>query len=154
MVIFAIGQRPEIPEAFGLDLDERGRISVDPYTQDAGEEGIFAAGDAVMGTTSVIEAIASGRKSAIAIDQYLGGDGNIDEVLAPTETVEAWLGPDNEFAFLDRCDRHCIGVEDRLAGFCSLVQTLDEQEAVGESARCLQCDLRLRISPVKFWGDY
>lgn len=154
MVIFAIGQRPEIPEDFDLERDERGRIDVDPYTLDTSLEGVFAAGDAAMGATSVIEAIASGRQTAMAVDRYLGGDGNIEEVLVPIQTSEAWLGPDEKFARHDRCAKYCIGVEERLAGFCSLTQTLDELEAVEESSRCLQCDLRLKISPVRFWGDY
>jgi NADPH-dependent glutamate synthase beta subunit-like oxidoreductase/ferredoxin len=154
MVIFAIGQRPEIPEDFDLDLDERGRIDVDPYTFGTSEAGVFAAGDAVMGTTSVISAIASGRANAVAVDKYLGGDGNIDEKLVPDQVTETRFGPDEGFAHLDRCAKYCIGVEERLGGFCSMVRTLDEEEAVAESSRCLQCDLRLEISPVKFWGDY
>jgi NADPH-dependent glutamate synthase beta subunit-like oxidoreductase len=154
MVIFAIGQRPEIPEDYDLELDERGRVDVDEYTLETSEEGIFAAGDAALGTTSVIAAIASGRENAMAIDRYLGGDGNIDEQLAPDTPVKTWLGPNENFARLDRCAQYCIGVEDRLAGFCMMVNTLEEEEALEESSRCLQCDLRLKISPVKFWGDY
>jgi formate dehydrogenase beta subunit len=46
-VIFAIGQRPEIPEQFELDVDERGCIDVDPYAFDTSIEGVFAAGEAV-----------------------------------------------------------------------------------------------------------
>lgn len=154
MVIFAIGQRPEIPEDYDLELDERGRVDVDEYTFETSEEGIFAAGDAALGTTSVIAAIASGRDNAMAIDRYLGGDGNIDERLVPDTPVKTWLGPNENFARLDRCAQYCIGVEERLAGFCMMVDTLEEEEAQEESSRCLQCDLRLKISPVKFWGDY
>jgi NADPH-dependent glutamate synthase beta subunit-like oxidoreductase/ferredoxin len=154
MVFFAIGQSPEIPEEFDLECDERGRIEVDPYTMDTDQEGIFAAGDAVLGTTSVIQAIASGRRSAMAVDRYLGGDGDIEETLAPPQPPEKWLGPEEQFARYDRCAKYCIGVEERLDGFCCLTQTLDEQEAAQESSRCLQCDLRLKIAPVRFWGDY
>jgi NADPH-dependent glutamate synthase beta subunit-like oxidoreductase/NAD-dependent dihydropyrimidine dehydrogenase PreA subunit len=154
MVFFAIGQRPEIPEDFDLELDDCGRIDVDPYTLDTDQEGIFAAGDAVMGTTSVIEAIASGRRTARVVDRYLDGDGEIAEVLVPMQAPEGWLGPDAQFSRYDRCGKYCIAVEERLAGFCCLTQTLDEEEAAEESARCLQCDLRLKIPRVKFWGDY
>jgi hypothetical protein len=38
--------------------------------------------------------------------------------------------------------------------FCRIVHDLDEKAAVAESHRCLQCDLRLKMTPVKFWGDY
>ena len=153
-VIFAIGQRPEIPEQFELDTDERGHIEVDPYTFDTSIEGIFAAGDAVNGTASVIEAIASGKRGAIAVDRYLGGSGNMDEELAPLEEPESWLGPGEGFAALNRCKEHCIGAADRVKSFCGIVQALGEEAAVLESSRCLQCDLRLKITPVKFWADY
>ena len=58
-----------------------------PDTLNVGREGVFAAGDVLVGTSSVIEAIASGRKAASSIDLYLGGLGIIDEVLAPPEQV-------------------------------------------------------------------
>jgi heterodisulfide reductase subunit A-like polyferredoxin len=154
MVIFAIGQRPEIPDAFELEFDKRGRINVDPDTLETDEEGIFAAGDAVLGTTSVIQAIASGRRAAQAVDRYLGGDGKIDEILAPLQAPQVWLGADEKFAQSDRCCQYCIGMEERLSGFCCLTQTLNEDEATEESGRCLQCDLRLKMTPVKFWGEY
>jgi formate dehydrogenase beta subunit len=153
-VIFAIGQRPEIPDQFELDTDERGHIEVDPYTFDTRIEGVFAAGDAVNGTASVIEAIASGRRGAMAVDRYLGGSGSIDEELAPLEEPKSWLGPGEGFAALNRCKEYCIGAADRVKSFCGIVQALGEEAAVSESSRCLQCDLRLKITPVKFWADY
>ena len=155
MVIFAIGQRPQIPEDFELDLDPRGRIEIDPYSLDTGAEGIFAAGDAVTGTTSVIQAIAAGRQSAGAIDRYLDGDGNFEETLAsPERPAKAWLGPDAEFPRADRCGKTCIGMEERVSGFCPLVESITADTATRESSRCLQCDLRMKITPVKFWGSY
>lgn len=153
-VIFAVGQRPRIPEAFGLDLDGRGRIEVDPYTFDTNEEGVFAAGDAVTGMGSVIGAIASGRKGAAAVDRYLGGDGDIDEHLAPFEEPQAWLGPGDGFAGMNRVKANSIRAEDRIKNFCGIRESMGEEAALSESSRCLQCDLRLRITPVRFWGDY
>ena len=44
--------------------------------------------------------------------------------------------------------------EERLTGFCEVVAGMEEDEAGDESARCLQCDLRLKIQAVKFWGSY
>ena len=70
MVIFAVGQRPAIPEGWCLDTASGGLIDVDSYTFTTSREGVFAAGDAVSGTASVIKAIASGRKGAIAVDKF------------------------------------------------------------------------------------
>lgn len=89
-------------------------------------EEVFAAGDAVSGTTSVIKAIASGRKAAIAVDKYLGGSGRIDETLAPVEVPAKWLGPADGFAAMDRCEETCLLPEDRIRSFCKVVEDMDE----------------------------
>jgi hypothetical protein len=107
-----------------------------------------------MGTTSVIEAIASGRKGAAAVDTYLGGSGILDEELAPREEPETWLGPSDGFAALTRYKQYCIGAAERIKSFCNIVRPLEEEAAHEESSRCLQCDLRFKITPIRFWGDY
>lgn len=153
-LIFAIGQRPQIPEDFDLDLNERGHIDMDPYTFDTNLDGVFAAGDAVHGSASVIAAIASGRQGAAALDKYLNGDGNLDEQLASAAEVSPWLGPGPGFAALNRSAECCLSAEERLSGFDCVLATMDETAALSESNRCLRCDLRLKITPVKFWADY
>ena len=82
-IILAVGQRPEIPEDWELDLTPKGTIELDSYSGGTSREAVFAAGDAVSGTASVIKAIASGRAAATAIDRYLGGMGDLDEGVAP-----------------------------------------------------------------------
>jgi formate dehydrogenase (NADP+) beta subunit len=153
-VIFAVGQGPDIPEEFDLDTDEKGFIELDEYTFDTSREGVFAAGDAVYGTASVIQAIASGRKGAIAVDRFLEGSGDIDEKLAPDSEPEIYLGPGEGFASMSRGPDSCVPPEERLHSFCLVVNGMDEETAGYESTRCLQCDLRLKITPVKFWGNY
>ena len=153
-VVFAIGQRPEIPAQFGVTIGRGNTIEVEPDTLATSREGIFAIGDAVTGTTSVIKAIAAGRKGAIVVDEYLGGSGMLDEELASLEEPVTWLGREENFAFQHRSENSCMPVEQRLSSFCEIVHYLDEQAALEESQRCLQCDLRLKIKPVKFWGDY
>jgi NADPH-dependent glutamate synthase beta subunit-like oxidoreductase/Pyruvate/2-oxoacid:ferredoxin oxidoreductase delta subunit len=153
-VIFAIGQRPEIPEGFGLNTMASNLIEVDSYTFTTNRDGVFAAGDVVNGTSSVIKAIASGRKAAIALDKYMEGSGNIDEKLAPQRELKKYLGPWEGFASIERCQDSYILAEERLKSFCRVVQDMDGEKAEYESKRCLQCDLRLKITPVKFWGNY
>jgi len=153
-VIFAIGQRPELPEGFGVDINDSGHIILDSFTLATSREGVFAVGDAVHGTATVIQAIASGRKSAIAIDKYLGGSGNIDEKLAPPLEEEPFLGPADDFASMLRCEESRVPPEERLMDFCEVVQGMDKETADYESNRCLQCDLRLKIKSVEFWSSY
>jgi NADPH-dependent glutamate synthase beta subunit-like oxidoreductase/Pyruvate/2-oxoacid:ferredoxin oxidoreductase delta subunit len=153
-VIFAIGQQPEIPEGFGLNTVTGNLIEVDEFTFTTSREGVFAAGDVVNGTSSVIKAIASGRKVAIALDKFLGGDGNIDEQLAPQPELKPYLGKQDGFAALVRCEDNLVAPEKRIKSFERVVADLEENVVECEAKRCLQCDLRLKITPIKFWGNY
>ena len=153
-VIFAIGQRPDIPEGFDLDKTDGGLIELDEFTGSTSREGVFAAGDAVSGTASVIKAIASGRKAAVAMDKYLGGSGRIDRKVAPQVEVPACLGPGPGFAALGRAADRCVIPDDLTGNFCEVVESMGEDDAREESTRCLQCDLRLKIKTVDFWGSF
>ncbi len=153
-VIMAVGQRPDIPEDWGLSLTPAGTVDLDPYTQDTGRQGVFAAGDAVSGTASVVRAIAAGRQAAVAIDRYLGGSGGIEETLAPAGEASPYLGPGDGFAYLNRCRPPLLPAPDRAGGFVPVLARLDDGEAVAEAERCLRCDLRLKITTARYWGDY
>jgi len=153
-VIFAIGQCPDIPPDFGVDVKSNNLIEIDSFTFSTGKEGVFAAGDAVNGTSSVIKAIASGRKAAIAADRYLEGNGIIDEKLADVREPEKCIGFRDGFAFMKRSEEACIPPEERVRSFEKVLRDMDEKTADEESGRCLQCDLRLKIQSVKFWGNY
>jgi NADPH-dependent glutamate synthase beta subunit-like oxidoreductase len=153
-VIFAIGQSPDISEEFGLELTERKLIAVDGFDLSTTREGVFAAGDAVYGAGSVIKAIASGRKAAAAVDKWLGGSGRLDRKLGPAAEPHAKLGREDGFAAQGRIGGTCPLPAERVTSFCGVVRDLGEAEARYESARCLQCDLRLKLRPVKFWGSY
>ena len=85
LILKAIGQESLVPDKYGLAVEKGGRIKVDPDTLATSRQGVYAGGDVVSGPASVIEAIAVGRQAAVSIDKYLGGTGNIEEVLAPPE---------------------------------------------------------------------
>ncbi|HJX69642.1 MAG TPA: FAD-dependent oxidoreductase, partial [Dehalococcoidia bacterium] len=149
VVIIAIGQAPDTSFLKGESKIEltRGRtIKVDGTTLRTAEDGVFAGGDVVSGAASVIEAIATGRKAAISIDKYLGGEGKIDETLIETEKPSPWLGREEGFAQKNRTTMPCLGVEERVKGFIDVELGFNKEMAIEEAKRCLQCDLRLQIS--------
>jgi NADPH-dependent glutamate synthase beta subunit-like oxidoreductase len=74
-VIFAIGQRPELSFLPNTAVAEQGTISCDRQGMVSGYEGVFAAGDAVSGPSTVVEAMASGKAAARSLLSYLDGDG-------------------------------------------------------------------------------
>ncbi len=152
-VIFAVGQQPDLPPDFGLDLTGRGYVTVDEFTLETSRAGVFAAGDAVTGTSSVIKAIAAGRKIAAAMDRYLGGTGII-EPKKKAAAIEPNLGQQEGFAGLKRAPVIKAAAAERVGTFDVVTPCFTDDEALAESQRCLQCDLRTAIRPVKFWSDY
>ncbi|HLA82513.1 MAG TPA: ferredoxin, partial [Thermoleophilia bacterium] len=116
-------------------------------------------GDAVSGTASAIQAIASGRKAAIAVDKFLGGSGRIDQKLAPEVEPGPRIGKREGFAAMTRSLlRNEVSRPARPGGRGFVLQqpptSSDSCDGAYESERCLQCDLRLKIKTVKFWGNY
>ncbi len=73
LVLLAMGfvhvQHSGLVSQMGLELDGRGNIKTDNYA--TSEQGVFAAGDAGSGASLVVRAINSGRKAAVAIDDWL-----------------------------------------------------------------------------------
>jgi len=73
-VILAIGQFPNtvfLPET--VEITEKRTIAADPFTLETSSPGIFAGGDAVSGSATLMEAIIAGKRAAISIDLYLRG---------------------------------------------------------------------------------
>ncbi len=56
----------------GLATNERGYVEVDEETQMSSVEGVFAGGDIVTGSATVILAMGAGRRAAAGILEYLG----------------------------------------------------------------------------------
>jgi NADPH-dependent glutamate synthase beta subunit-like oxidoreductase len=147
-VIAAIGQIPAIPSGFGLEPSAGGTLKVNSETLTTGIDGVFAGGDAATGPASVIKAIAAGRKAASSIDKYLGGSGDISEVLAEPAKASPSFGRDEGFADKHRERQPRLTVERRISDFSEVELGFPKQRACDEAARCLRCDLRFEISPV------
>jgi len=146
-VIAAIGQSPDIPEGFKLKLGRGNTIQTSADTMATGSKGVWAGGDAVSGPASVIEAIAAGRKAASSIDKYLGGTGDISEVLAPPSELSPCVGKDDGFFDWARAVMPALPVEKRSNNFVEVELGLSDEAAVQEGRRCLQCAVRCAITP-------
>jgi len=55
----------------GLETNKRGYITADANTQRTSRKGVFAGGDIVTGSATVILAMGAGRRAAKSIDEYL-----------------------------------------------------------------------------------
>jgi len=144
-IIIAIGETPVLESDTKLARDKNGTIIVDPVTLATNIPGVYAAGDAVSGPATVIEAIAAGRKAAQSIDLYLNGNGIIDEVFSSPEKLkmESW-----DESILD-ISRRRMPEQDRLErinNFDVVEIGFTEDLARIESERCLRCDLNLPVT--------
>ncbi len=160
-VILAIGQSTDLSFLAEADrplITERGTIRVDETSLATPVAGVLAGGEAVSGPSSVIQAIATGRKAAASIDRQLGGDGVIDEVLAPASENDPWLGHEEGFASRSREPMPYRSVTERRTNFDTIELGFDESTALREARRCLRCDLRLQIGapilPPEPWLEF
>lgn len=152
-VIFAVGQKPEGTEAMGLELTHGPYIQANSKLETS-MAGVYTAGDVLTGTQSVIKAIAGGRLAAEQMDLYLGGDGNIDEELLDVETPDPYIGHIDGFGDLERVAPEMAEAPGRAADFSLVEKAFTCEQAKCEATRCLQCDLRLMLQPVKLWNEY
>ncbi|PJI06966.1 MULTISPECIES: FAD-dependent oxidoreductase [Clostridium] len=154
-VIFAVGQRTAISEEAGLKLGRGNSIAVEiGKSAKTSVEGIFACGDAVYGTKTVVGAVAAGRDAASEIDRYLGGDGDISEVLAPKDKKTSNIGRIEKFGYLKRAKEDIVQADERKDNFNNVNKGLCSDDICSEAGRCLQCDLRFDITKHRVWSDY
>lgn len=140
-VIFAIGQAPDMGfvDGSGLEIDERGRLVYNPDTCETNESDVFACGEIVSPPGSVVEATASGRRAADALDLHLSGK--------PIELIETKgdLIPDipakvaEKVLKVERVKIPTDAAEIRTKGFTEFEHTLDMASAVREARRCMSC---------------
>lgn len=57
----------------GMETGGRGEIIIDEETGKTSKEGVYAGGDVVTGTATVISAMGAGKRAAKAIHEYLMG---------------------------------------------------------------------------------
>ena len=148
-VILAIGQAADLSfiDDNGPLAVKKGLIMINPDTQETGMPGVFAGGDVGEGPGTIIDAISAGRRAARAIDQFLGGDGDIEESIALRPDTRAYNGErERGFADLKRIETPAIPLSERHDGFTEVDLCFDDGHAIGEAKRCLQCDLELSLA--------
>jgi NADH-quinone oxidoreductase subunit F len=146
-VIVSIGQAADMSFLSADSQLERelwGALVVDTNTLATNVPGVFAGGDFTTGPTFVIRAISSGRRAAIAIDKYLGGDKS--RVYIPDEKSARHTGTKLALEQESMEDKPRIDVEfedanERVSDFREVEKGFTEEDARREATRCLRCDL-------------
>ncbi|MBI4287394.1 MAG: FAD-dependent oxidoreductase [Chloroflexi bacterium] len=139
-VIQAIGQVPDVPATFSLPATKASTLEVNSDTLATSRPGVYAGGDCVIGASTVVECIAQGRQAAISIDKFLGGNGDISEVLLDPEIGgKAVHTVEEGEVFRPRMPD--VPMPNRLKGFVEVELGYPDDKAEEEARRCLNCDL-------------
>jgi thioredoxin reductase/ferredoxin len=145
-LICAIGQRVDsrwLDGVPGLEWSRRDTIRVDSATMATDVPGIFAAGDAVTGPATVIEAIGGGKRAAAGIDRYLRG---LPQPKLPPVPVRRqrvpWIDvPANTKMVLKRPVMPLLKIDRRRITFQQVELGYSEAMVREEARRCLRCDI-------------
>jgi NADH-quinone oxidoreductase subunit F len=144
-VIAAVGQAPDLsflPPDSALERTRWETLVVDSNTLVTNVPGVFAGGDFVTGPDMVVNAIAAGRRGAIAIDKYLRGDTSRVEIYDRKGKVAAGPGAaelEETWESQPRTAVRTLPLAERRASFEEL--GFSEEIARREAKRCLRCDL-------------
>ena len=104
-------------------------------------QGVFAAGDVVLGPATVIQAVAQGNQVARSVDAYLmTGDATTAVILPGYEVVEQQFNLD-DYADAKRPHVQELAVEKRQGNFDEVEPCMPEVAVREECKRCLRCDL-------------
>ena len=140
-VIIAIGTRMDAGKVFGqtdIDLNSKSFINVDPLSGQTSIEGVFAGGDAEMGPSSVVKAIAGGERAAVGIDKMLTGSDHA--FWREEKELDTVFDPEADPVTYGREDIKAIPVEKRKHNFDEVELPWCENVAQRQSKRCLRCD--------------
>ncbi|MGC8787545.1 MAG: FAD-dependent oxidoreductase, partial [Anaerolineae bacterium] len=142
VIIPAIGQAPDL-SALNGDAPEVNRDATFKVSRNlaTSRPGVFAAGDAVLGPATVIEAVAQGNKVAMAVDEYLQqGQPQSKEAWLAYRTVELTYNRE-DYAEAKRPEMPTQAPEARVKNFAEIELGFSEEVAQEEAKRCLRCDL-------------
>jgi NADPH-dependent glutamate synthase beta subunit-like oxidoreductase len=131
-VILAVGQ--ELDLSFLPD----GILKVDPETMETGTSGVFAGGDAVSPeVSSVVHAIAAGKRASVSIDRYLKGEDLRSEHDLKPPLVKK---PPRDGMFpWPRQEAPLLPVPERTNNFREVKLGLNEDMVNREARRCMTC---------------
>jgi NADPH-dependent glutamate synthase beta subunit-like oxidoreductase len=149
IIITAIGQKVEnrdIGSLTGLEWTRRSTLDVNLVTMETSIEGIFAAGDAVSGPATVIEAIGGGKKAADSIDRYLSGipQPKMPPVPVRRGRIECTEVSSTTRMILKRPVMPLLNIDRRRTTFQQVELGYPENAVREEARRCLRCDICLR----------
>jgi NADPH-dependent glutamate synthase beta subunit-like oxidoreductase len=142
-VILSVGQMADLsfldPKESGIAQTVPGILKLDPATLATTAPGIFAAGDLAHGPRLMIHAIASGKKAARTVYEYLTGRPVGAEAVEAHQVLERYQR-EKDYEKPRRIPIPVLSAAERLASPRALVEKgYSEAQARCEASRCFDC---------------
>ena len=139
-IIIAIGQKANLSflEGTGIKI-EKGIPHYNPETLMTDREGVFISGEVALGPASVVESVASGHRSASAIDAFLSGKERRIPILEKPKIDKLPLEIKEKVIPKERVAMPTIKAEERRHDFRQFELGFSLKDALIESRRCLSC---------------
>jgi len=141
-VISALGQKLDaLPDHDLSQIELSGRIEADPETFETNISGVYAVGDAVLGASDIISAVASGKRAAAALDKKLSGSEAVIRPIVKPRQVDR----DHVLETKGNAPRtvsvrnYTMEANTRIQNWDLFSRPFTETEAVNEATRCLNC---------------
>jgi formate dehydrogenase major subunit len=152
-VIIAVGQTTELSFLDGKIRSGRVIEVDDDYATSVA--GVYAAGDVVTGSKTVIDACAAGRRAAKSVNRYLKGQRVASvEKPYPIAQKEGDQLERHEYADIDRQRTvvPSLKAEERKRTFAEIESGVSEDEAKKEAGRCFACgEQPIAVYPDECW---
>ena len=142
-ILVAVGEEPDpsiLPEGAGIEVSGWAGIVADPRTMATGRAGIFAGGDVVSGPKTIIDAVASGRRAAASIHEYLAGVSDGERAIFATVRYRTAPEGHLDLDLAKRPRAHAPLPIVQLGSFEATQVGFDESTARTEAGRCFRCD--------------
>ncbi len=140
-VIMAIGQIADtgFVEGSGLELNDRGLLIYNSATGQTSQPDVFACGEIITPPGSAVEACASGKRVANAIEMYLAGlEIQIDDQIPPAiEIIDESTA--EKVIKVDRQPVKAVAPATRRANFDQIDFNYAIEQAMCEARRCMSC---------------
>jgi 2-oxoacid:acceptor oxidoreductase delta subunit (pyruvate/2-ketoisovalerate family) len=135
-VLMAIGETPDVDHIKGLPYRDGDRIKVES-NQATDIPGVFACGDVAAGPIgTVVDAIATGKRAALNVHAYLGGNIPAETDPEPVKYSDLNL---NHFRHEARPELNHLPYSVAIQSFAEVNSGLAPDEAVKEALRCFSC---------------
>jgi formate dehydrogenase (NADP+) beta subunit len=143
-VILSIGQSidaeflKDIPE---VALAKNGLVQIDPVTKKTSVPWIFASGDVAEGARLFINAVASGQRAAISIDEYIRSGEVAEERIGTFTTPDGRHEMHDGYLQMERVNPPVLEARERATTQKVVELNFEEGVAREQGTRCLKCHI-------------